>query len=48
MNNTMKRNYLKPICEQIVLLTENSLLQNSFKMNGESYGQSTEDTEWEQ
>lgn len=48
MNNTMKQNYLEPICEQIVLLTENSLLQDSLKMNGEGYGKSNEDNDgWE-
>lgn len=44
----MKQNYLEPICEQIVLLTENSLLQDSLKMKGEGYGQSNEDNDgWE-
>ena len=37
----MKQDYIEPICEQVVLFTDSTLLQNSIK--GEGYGESEPD-----
>lgn len=48
MIKNMKKTYQKPLCEQISLFTENTLLTGSLQMKlflMEDYGSSTNDTE---